>query len=305
MSSVVKQPAAAHSVQPSKSLCLRTGDLVYRIETDLPELLTAITTVYRDFDLTTKDFADFHLSASRLSRWKNPFSRDAVIEMIGGFRSPVFSASQVMAHFEWSLNRCVFSCFFHRLILHAGVLERGGRAVILVGESGAGKSTLTAALALNGWRLLSDELTILSTHDGSLTGLARPIALKNDSIDLIKSLSPHARFGPTSFDTPKGDVAHLAPPTDSVRRVHESATPSSFVFVDFEPGRELEIEPVPRTRAFMMVAEDAAINYAALGAAGFTTLANAIESADCYILHYSRLQDAIAFFASDEWTSRR
>jgi hypothetical protein len=47
--------------------------------------------------------------------------------------------------------------------LHAGAIERDGRAVLLVGESDKGKSTLTAVLVTRGWGYLSDELAIVDT----------------------------------------------------------------------------------------------------------------------------------------------
>jgi len=75
-------------------------------------------------------------------------------------------------------------------MLHAAVLEKNGRAVVLPGDPGAGKSTLTAALMLSGWRLLSDEITLVDRDDGLLVGLARPVSLKNASIDVIQRAFP-------------------------------------------------------------------------------------------------------------------
>ena len=49
------------------------------------------------------------------------------------------------------------------LLVHAAVLERDGRAVVMPGPSGVGKSTLCAALVARGWRLLSDEVAMIRT----------------------------------------------------------------------------------------------------------------------------------------------
>lgn len=50
-----------------------------------------------------------------------------------------------------------------RLALHASCVRIGETAVLLAGDSGAGKSTTAAALAARGVRVLSDDLTALST----------------------------------------------------------------------------------------------------------------------------------------------
>src|SRR3546814_6175040 len=80
-------------------------------------------------------------------------------------------------------------------------------------------STLTACLVHNGWRLLSDEMALVSLQDGGLTALARPISLKNRSIDLIADILPNAALSARSEDTVTGAVALLKPPTTSVERV--------------------------------------------------------------------------------------
>ena len=51
------------------------------------------------------------------------------------------------------------------VVLHGNALEKGGRAVAVMGHSGAGKSTLAYALMQQGWRLLTDDLVAI-TPDG-------------------------------------------------------------------------------------------------------------------------------------------
>ena len=47
------------------------------------------------------------------------------------------------------------------LTVHGAALSRDGGAIVMFGKSGAGKSTLTAALALAGWHIASDDLTMI------------------------------------------------------------------------------------------------------------------------------------------------
>ena len=78
----------------------------------------------------------------------------------------------------------------HYLILHAAVVEKNGLAAILPAPPGSGKSTLTAGLVLSGWRLLSDELTLIERKTGLIQPLPRPMSLKNQSIEVIRQFQP-------------------------------------------------------------------------------------------------------------------
>jgi HprK-related kinase A len=81
--------------------------------------------------------------------------------------------------FEWGLNWCIVSRANNYLIIHAAAIEKGGHVAIMPGVPGSGKSTLTAGLVNRGWRLLSDEMALISLTDGSVTPLVRPISLEN------------------------------------------------------------------------------------------------------------------------------
>ena len=70
----------------------------------------------------------------------------------------------------------------------------------MIGLPGSGKSTLAAGLVYRGgWRLLSDELALLSLGDGAVSALPKPISLKNESIAIMKRFAPGASFSRESW----------------------------------------------------------------------------------------------------------
>jgi HprK-related kinase A len=173
------------------------------------------------------------------------------------------------------------------------VVERNGWALLLPGRPGAGKSTLCAALVVAGWRLLSDELALVDPEDGRVHALARPISLKNDAIGIIRDLAPGTAFGPPAVDTRKGTVAHMKPPSPSVRRADQPAVPQWIVMPRFVAGEELRLNSVSKAGAFWGIADNS-LNYEILGETGFTALVRLVDRCPCYALTHSDLGDAVA-----------
>lgn len=76
------------------------------------------------------------------------------------------------------------------LVLHAASIYRDGVTMLLCGQRGAGKSTTTAALLERGWKLLSDDVTVLR---GTLASPAYPyLRLWPPSFDLLQLDAPQA-----------------------------------------------------------------------------------------------------------------
>lgn len=282
---------------------LRTGAFVTHVRSAIPSVAGGIGLLYADYPLAEDDFADFHVSLERpanLRRWYRP---QVVFKFDGKSPFKPLPLEQAFPMFEWGLNWCVSSHVYRYLIIHAAVIERGGLAAILPAPPGSGKSTLCAALVNRGWRLLSDELTLVGIDDGKILPLPRPVSLKNASVDIIKSYVPGAVFSPIIMDTMKGSVAHMKPTADSVRRFNEKARPAWVIFPRYQPEANATLTVLPRSRALMRVAENA-FNFHALGSRGFDTLANMIDASLCFEFTYSRLDDAVATFASLEAEAR-
>lgn len=277
------------------SLVLRTGPFTVRIQTRLESVAAGIKALYRDFELDAGEFCDFHVRVDRvgtLRRWLRP---QVNFWFDGHAPFKPLPLDHAFALLEWGLNWCVAGRAHHYLMLHAASLERGGYALILPGDPGAGKSTLTAALMLAGWRLLSDELTLVDRTTGRLVALSRPVSLKNASIDVIQSAFPDAYIGVAARDTNKGTVAHLRPTCESTVRVGETAAPRWIVFPRWREGAEVRITPHSRADAFLHTASHA-FNYSLLGALGFELNAALMDSCTTLDFEYSKLNEAIAAF---------
>jgi len=276
-------------------LVLRTGPFRSRIHTDIPHLVDAIALLYADYPVDEEGFADFQLTlraAGGLRRWWRPqvrFDQDGL--------QPFKPLPLAQAHpmFEWAMNWCVSNKAHSYLAIHAAVLERDGCGLVLPAPPGSGKSTLCAALASRGWRLLSDELTLVRPADLALVPVPRPVSLKNASIDVVRAWAPQAVLGPAVAGTSKGTIAHMRAPTASVAAADQVARPTHIVFPQYAAGTATLLAPVPKAKLFTRVADNA-FNYTVLGETGFDTLGALVERCAGFDFRYSDLEQAMATF---------
>ncbi len=266
-------------------LCFRTGPFLFRLSSDLPEFTRIINRMYVDYRLSTDDFADFHITLSRHGHWLRPWQPQ--VQFFVDDKAPFlpFPRDTALPFLEWGLNWCVATHAHHYLLLHAGVVEKNHRALLLPAWPGSGKSTLAAALSQRGWRLLSDEFGLVRPKDGLIAPFPRLIPLKNQSIAVFRDFAPDAVMGPEYPKTRKGTVCHVRPPTDSIERDQELAQPRWIVFPKYRKGAALNLRQVEKTEAFVTLSGHS-FNYDLIGLRGFQTLANLIDACDCYTFEY-------------------
>ncbi len=280
-------------------LYLQTGVFRFAIRSPFKDVARALRLLYAEHGVAAQgEFADFHVrvDAPPLRKFLRPQSQFYLDDQTPFKPLP---RPQAAAMLEWGMNWCVTAHAHQYLILHAASLARDGLGLIMPAPPGSGKSTLAAALCFRGWRLLSDELTLLDPDHLAMAAVARPISLKNASIEVIRGFVGHAVLSDTARDTAKGTVAHLRPPASSVAAADVSATPRWIVLPRYEAGAAARLSPLPRARAFMELAQNA-FNYSLLGEAGFTALAQLVNGCDCYRFSYGDLEEAVTLFAGLE-----
>lgn len=287
-------PAAALEQRLARGLRLHIGPFVICIAGRDPALVSTLAAHYPDYPLADDDrFADACLSLREQTWWGRLRRHPRAICLEDGARFARFPAEQLLAHIEWAMNWCIATRANRFLMLHGGVVARDAGAMILPGIPGAGKSTLTAYLMHRGWRLFSDEFTLLAPETLELHPFPRLIPLKNDSIEVIQRAVPEAVFGPQIPGTRKGRVSHLRPGPEHLRRMHDVARPRLVVFPRYQSGAATALTPIPSAEAFAELTNNA-FNYVLLGPQGFTAVADLTDTARCYRLHYSDLADANA-----------
>ena len=259
------------------ALSLRIGPVSYRLGSAWPAPIKALRNLYAGYPPAEGGIATVTARIEPPHLWRK-WLRPQV--MIHGDHSLPDAAPMALRHAllaaEMAMNIQVALGERRYLLIHAAAVERGGKALILPGDSGSGKSTLAAMLAERGWRLLADEFVIIDMASDAVLPFPRAISLKNSAIaEMERRISDADRFGPLLSATPKGELRHLRPNDEAIRRMDEPASPALILFPAF--GFHPASEGVSRSELFARLT-GGSTNYIALGQASFGTLLRLTEA---------------------------
>ena len=268
---------------------VRIGPVGFRIGSDWRGPIDQLVDLYRDYP--TPDVADYTVRLFAGRPWRR-WIRPSVT--IGGDYMLPEAAPLPLRHgllaAEMAMNLQLALGYRRHLLLHASVVERDGRAVVMTGESGAGKSTLATLLGARGWRFMGDEFALLDPASGRLFAFPRLVSLKNEGIAAAEAAWPDARVGPLLADTPKGDIRHLVPDARAIAAMDVPATPALLLFP--QHGHAADTRVVPHSEAFVRLTQ-ASTNYVALGEAGFRALTRLVTTIPAHAIDYPDGEAAI------------
>lgn len=271
---------------------LRFGPVTFRLGSAWREPIDQLRALYTGYP-AAEDVADFTVLLDPQKPWRR-FVRPSVA--IGGdFRLPgaaPLPLAQGLLAAEMGMNLQMALGQRRYLLLHAGVVEREGRALVLTGPSGAGKSTLAALLGEGGWRFMGDEFALLDPADGRLHAFPRAVSLKNESLALFADVDPQ-RLGPRLEGTPKGTIRHLRPNAEAAGRMDEAARPALILFPRFGADLPAAIRSVGAAEAFVRLTQ-ASTNYVALAERGFEALSCLVTSTPALAVDYASSAEGVA-----------
>ena len=270
---------------------VRVGPVSFRLTSDWRQPITDIARLYAGYPQPDGGFAaaTVRLEAARpWRRWLRP-----AVHIRGDYTIPdalPLPLRQGLLAAEMAMNLQVALGWRRHLLLHASAVERGGRAIIMVGASGSGKSTLAALLGEGDWRLMGDEFALLDLPSGALHAFPRLVSLKNGGIAELAARVPAERLGPEISGTPKGSIRHLVPRADAIARMDEAAQPAMLLFPAF--GEEQGLRAVPPSEAFLRLTESST-NYVALGEPAFAALVHLVRSVPAVAIGYRSSAEGI------------
>ena len=263
---------------------VRVGPYGFRVGSDWRAPIVTLADLYRDYPTPADGIPDFTVRLAATRPWRRFVRPSVAIE--GDYTLPgaaPLPRAQALLAAEMGMNLQLALGARRHLLLHASVVERDGRAIVMTGQSGAGKSTLATMLAARGWRFMGDEFALLDPATGLLHALPRLVSLKNESIAAAQAAWPAARLGPMLTGTPKGDIRHLVPDEAAIAAMDIPARPVLLVFPRF--GFEPASRTVSPSEVFVRLTH-ASTNYVTMGEPGFGALTTLVGEVPAIAIDY-------------------
>lgn len=177
-------------------------------------------------------------------------------------------AANLIAALAWIVNRRAVAGTCGHLILHAGAVQFGERAVLAVGAMSSGKSTLVTGLVSGGAAYLTDEAVAVDATAGIVTPYPKAVTLDHGSWPLFPDLRPDL---PDMLEPQQHVSWQVAPERIRPGCVGTACAPALVVLpqyrADAPPATVTPVAP----RDLVLALAEQSFNFADLGKVGFET----------------------------------
>ncbi|HEX5585855.1 MAG TPA: hypothetical protein VFZ17_00970 [Acidimicrobiia bacterium] len=176
------------------------------------------------------------------------------------------------------------------LAAHAGGVVGAHGAVVMPAQMESGKTTLTAGLVRAGFGYVTDEAVAFDWDTLRIVAYPKPLSIDPGAWPLFPELEPDAPFEGTGYKQTQWQVA-----ADDIRdgAVVPGSTARHLVFPKYEPDSSTELVPLGRAEALVELAKNT-FHFRYRGRRALATLAQIVETVDCYRMSVGDLDTAVA-----------
>ncbi|MEN8158142.1 MAG: hypothetical protein ABFS10_14415 [Bacteroidota bacterium] len=175
-------------------------------------------------------------------------------------------------------------------VLHASAVTDGDSSIIITGRSGRGKSTALSLLLAHGFGFIADDFVPLEAASGKIFPFPIAISVKEGSVEILEERFPELRHAQLFHYRAAGKrVRYLTPPSNA--RDNNSVAVKAIVFVNYQPGAQLELREIPQHNAIQELVTESWVSKQYENAERFLDW---FLSLPCYQLTYSDNDQMIA-----------
>lgn len=194
----------------------------------------------------------------------------------------------IVKHMLWKSAIVAHDFLFY---IHAGVLGRDGRCVLLPATAGSGKSSLSAALAHAGFRFFSDEVALLHASTFRVPAMPLAICVKDTGWELMTAYYPELPKLPVHHRKDQKTLRYIPPPPGAIKQAPWPV--GHIIFPRYTKGAATELEPLSRVEGLGRLMGECLAMRQKLTQENVTQLVRWMAGIECYALRFSSLTEAV------------
>ena len=252
-----------HSVS---SLYLQFLDLTFCVTASQAHLLDDVSQLMRGFRRTPLTHVTYLIeirdalpsSLQMANNRKN--TRTVQIRINGRIRYRHVPIAELGPFLEWIINSLVVRASWGQdryCLLHAAVVVKGRKGILISGRSGSGKSSLSLALMYrHGYQYLTDEIACWDTETEKFVAYPKAIMLKERGFLRFQQTYPQLQTQMWDSKRFSQKVCFFTPTKQSPSRVRKTAKIHMVIFPRYRERESLRVSSLPKAQALLFLQKE-------------------------------------------------
>jgi hypothetical protein len=198
------------------------------------------------------------------------------------------SRDRVLSHLMSELNQRAVEATTDHLLLHAGAVAAGNRAILLPAPMESGKTTLTVGLIQRGLDYVTDEAVAIDADSLRLLPYPKPLSIDQGSWEVLAHLEPQL---PEHLKQLHAFQWQVAPEDIRPGCIAGPCSPALIVAPKYDPDHPTRLEPIGRAEAVVLLAENS-FNFRDDGRRWLPVIGAVVERCESYRLSIHDLDSA-------------
>lgn len=205
--------------------------------------------------------------------------------------------SEIIPLLEWLVINDAGISLDNFLQIHAGAVEKNKKGFLFPSAPGKGKTTLSLGLIMDGFKYLTDEVTLINPDNLTIEPFPRSLCIKESSFDLLQNLKSDLNLREYSLRYDNQKAWYINPTYLNKDCLGGQTRADYIVFLNFHPKEKSRIEEIQRTKALAEMAKQS-FNLSSFNNKGMDALVSIVCNASCFALFSNSLKNSVKLIKS-------
>jgi len=205
--------------------------------------------------------------------------------------------SEIIPLLEWLVINDAGISLSNFLQIHAGAVEKNKKGFLFPSGPGKGKTTLILGLILDGFKYLTDEVSLVSPDNLMIEPFPRSLCIKESSFQLFQNLKSDFNLKDYFLRYDNQKAWYINPLHLHKECLGNQTKVNYIVFINFDPKEKSRLEEISKSKTILEMTKQS-FNLSSFNNKGMDMLVSIVSNAKCYTLFSNNLKNSIKLINS-------